>query len=106
MGSSSPKEPPLQALTEPDVNLSVHPALIIQPMTKRLCFTQRLLPSLVDLSIKLDTAAPSLQFHYRTFFTTPGCSAPVSRLGTLALMGASPLCFSLSIRKQVPTFHP
>ncbi len=31
--SSSPKELPLQALTEPDVNLSVHPALIIQPMT-------------------------------------------------------------------------
>ncbi len=33
IGSSSPKELPLQALTEPDVNLSVHPALIIQPMT-------------------------------------------------------------------------
>lgn len=31
--SSSPKELPLQALTEPDMNLSVHPALIIQPLT-------------------------------------------------------------------------
>jgi len=28
--SSSPKEPPLEALTEPDVKLSLHPALIIQ----------------------------------------------------------------------------
>jgi hypothetical protein len=33
IGSSSPKELPLQALTEPDMNLSVHPALIIQPLT-------------------------------------------------------------------------
>ena len=31
--SSSPKEPPLKALTEPDVKLSLHPALIIQPNT-------------------------------------------------------------------------
>ncbi|MBI4619059.1 MAG: hypothetical protein HY739_02660 [Desulfobacterales bacterium] len=31
--SSSPKEPPLKALTEPDVKLSLHPALIIQPDT-------------------------------------------------------------------------
>ncbi len=29
--SSSPKELPLEALTEPDVKLSLHPALIIQP---------------------------------------------------------------------------
>src|SRR3989338_8133706 len=31
--SSSLKEPPLKALTEPDVKLSLHPALIIQPNT-------------------------------------------------------------------------
>ncbi len=29
--SSSPKAPPLEALTEPEVKLSLHPALIIQP---------------------------------------------------------------------------
>jgi len=30
--SSSPREPPPQALTEPDVNVSAHPAPIDQPM--------------------------------------------------------------------------
>jgi len=29
--SSSPREPPPQALTEPDVNVSAHPAPIVQP---------------------------------------------------------------------------
>ena len=28
--SNSPKKPPFEALTEPDVKLSLHPALIIQ----------------------------------------------------------------------------
>jgi hypothetical protein len=30
--SSSPREPPPQALTEPDVNVSAHPAPIVQPL--------------------------------------------------------------------------
>jgi len=47
----------------------------------------RLLPFLVDLKIKPDNAAPSVQFHYRTFLPTTGCSAPVLRLGTLILVG-------------------
>jgi hypothetical protein len=41
----------------------------------------------VDHSIKLDRVAPSLQSHYRTFGTTTRDSAPVPRIGTLALVG-------------------
>ena len=33
--SSSPREPPPQALTEPDMNVSAHPAPIIQPLHAR-----------------------------------------------------------------------
>jgi len=33
--SSRPREPPPQPLTEPDVNLSVHPALIVRLARKR-----------------------------------------------------------------------
>jgi hypothetical protein len=41
---------------------------------------------LVDLRIKLNNAAPSVQFYYRTFLPTTGCSAPVPRIGTLILV--------------------
>jgi len=41
----------------------------------------------VDLSMKLDSVAPSLQRHYSTFITTARNSAPVPRIGTLVLMG-------------------
>jgi SAM-dependent methyltransferase len=36
----------------------------------RLCFSQRLLPSLVDLILKPDEPTPSLHLHYRDFITT------------------------------------
>ena len=36
----------------------------------------------VDLSIKPDSVAPSLQRHYSTFITTMRNSAPVLRIGT------------------------
>src|SRR5918992_1886617 len=49
--------------------------------------SKRFLPSLVDHSIKLNNVAPSLQPHYRAFLTTTRDSAPVPRLGTLALVG-------------------
>ena len=53
--SSSPREPPPQALTEPDVNVSAHPALIDQPshttiaseQTTKVAYTQ------YDLTIAL-----------------------------------------------------
>lgn len=41
----------------------------------------------VDLSIKLDSVAPSLQRHYSTFFTTTRNSVPVPRIGTRVLVG-------------------
>ncbi|MDD5322664.1 MAG: DUF504 domain-containing protein [Methylococcales bacterium] len=37
--SSHPREPPPQVLTEPDVNVSAHPAPIVQP-SKWLCLFQ------------------------------------------------------------------
>jgi hypothetical protein len=49
--------------------------------------SKRFLPSLVDHSLKLNHVAPSLQPHYRAFLTTTRDSAPVPRLGTLALVG-------------------
>ena len=64
--SSSPGEFHPQALTETDVNLSIHPALIIPSQLCETCFTNWLLPSLVDQKIKLDDPTPSLHPHYRT----------------------------------------
>ncbi len=55
------------------------------------------LPSLVDPRHELNNAAPSVQLRYRAFIPTTGCSAPVPRLGTLVLTGASRLDFSLRI---------
>ena len=95
--SSSPGEFHPQALTEPDVTVSRHPALIIPPPIQRLCLTPWLLPSLVDQTIRPDDPTPSLHLHYRDFNTTTSWSAPVPRIGTLTLMGSSHLSFSLSI---------
>src|SRR4029077_18615961 len=64
-------------------------------MSNGLALSTRLLPSLVDLRRELNNAAPSLRSHYRPFITITGCSAPVLRIGTLALMGASHLSVSL-----------
>jgi len=41
----------------------------------------------VDLSLKLNDVAPSLQSRYRTFITTTRDSAPAPRFGTLTLTG-------------------
>ena len=43
-------------------------------------------------SLKPDSTTPSLHLHYTDFNTTTGCSAPVSRIGTLTLVGP-PLAF-------------
>jgi hypothetical protein len=56
----------------------------------------RFLPLPVDLRPELNNATPSLQPHYRAFVTTTGCSAPVPRIGTLILAGAS--CLDVSLR--------
>src|ERR1700740_1776801 len=41
----------------------------------------------VDLSIKPDSVAPSLQRHYSTLITTTRNSVPVLRIGTRGLVG-------------------
>ena len=87
--SSSPGEFHPQALTDPDVTVSRHPALIIQPPvhSQRLCLTPWFLPLLVDQIARPDDPTPSLHLHYRDFNTTARWSAPVPRIGTLILVG-------------------
>jgi hypothetical protein len=60
---------------------------------------------LVDPSPELNNATPSVRLHYRALNPNTGCSAPAPRFGTLILMGASHLDFSLRIGAQVPTFR-
>ena len=86
---SNPEESHLRVLSEPDLNVSAHPAPIIQPpaLSERLCFLHGLLPFRVDSKIELNDAAPLLHSHYKSFNTTTGCSAPVPRIGTLLLVG-------------------
>jgi hypothetical protein len=66
-------------------------------MSNGFALVMRLLPSPVGRLPQQDTAAPSVQSHYRTFTPTTGCSAPVPRIGTLTLVGASHSSFSLDI---------
>src|SRR5512135_3468053 len=83
--SSSPGEFHPQALTEPDGRLAPHPALITRPLV---ALPRRVPPHRwVDPATKLGDWAPSLHAHYRHFHATTGPSAPVSRFGTLALVG-------------------
>ena len=95
--SSSPGEFHPQALTEPDVTVSRHPALIIPSQLSETCFTAWLLPLLVDQKVKLDDPTPSLHLHYRDFPANTSWSVPVPRIGTVTLMGSTHLSFSLSI---------
>jgi hypothetical protein len=55
------------------------------------------LPVTVAHATKPNDAAPSVQPHYRTFNPTTSGSAPVPRIGTLALADAVRLDFSLRI---------
>lgn len=45
----------------------------------------------------LDDDAPSIQSHYRTFFSTANVPAPMFRIGTLTVAKAICLSFSLVI---------
>jgi hypothetical protein len=51
----------------------------------------------LTVALSLNEAAPSLQLHYRAFLTTTSDSAPVLRLGTQGLAGATCLTGSLHI---------
>ncbi len=57
----------------------------------------RVLPFRVAHETKPDDAAPSVRSRYRTFIPTTSGSAPVSRIGTLALAESIRLSFSLCI---------
>ena len=54
-------------------------------VVERLCLVHRLLPLPVGPWSRLNNAGPSVQLHYRAFVPTTSCSAPVLRVGTLAL---------------------
>src|SRR3954464_6802762 len=64
-----------------------------------------LLPLPVGSEPRRNTAAPSVQSHYRTFHPTTGCSAPVPRIGTLVLAGFAAWTSPLAAERQVLTFH-
>src|SRR5260370_33409667 len=57
----------------------------------------RILPIRVVHWIKPDDDTPSVQSHYRTFFTNTGVSAPVLRIGTQTLAVTDRSGFSLRI---------
>ena len=69
----------------------------LQLLLRSIC---RLLPRGVDLQTTLNCPAPSLRPHYRALTATTGRSAPVPRIGTLAL-AVSAACGSPS-RGQKP----
>src|SRR5215510_8003549 len=101
---SRPREFHPEPLTDPDLNLSTHPARAIA----------RRLPPSVDnellsanrlAQINGDDPPPSLQLHYRAFITTTRQSAPVRRIGTFGLAVGAACAFSLAIAGQVLTFR-
>src|SRR5215475_15670523 len=64
-------------------------------MSYGLALSMRVLPLPVALWPEQNNATPSLQPHYRTVITTTGCSAPVPRIGTLALAVGAACSLSL-----------
>jgi hypothetical protein len=68
-----------------------------RPATERLCFIQKNPPIAGCPFCIAGQCSPFAPVPLRTFITTTGCSAPVPRIGTLMLMGASHLRFSLNI---------
>jgi hypothetical protein len=96
-----------EALTDPDMNLSIHPARATARRLPPSAKTSRFLPFPVDLSFPTSVACPrrstgiTLLLHYH------GQSAPSERIGTFSL-GVLPLApfplpsparFSSSVRK-------
>jgi hypothetical protein len=98
-----PEEFHLRPLAEPDVNLSAHPAPIIQPTTySKACRSWRIPPGRpVDLPCLLDDAAPSLHRHYDGLNATTNGSVPWRCIATVGLAFGG-LCPSLNITAEVP----
>ena len=80
--SSSPGELHPQALTDPDVSVSTHPAPTVQPVNG-FALPKGSSRMAVDLSIKPDSVAPSLQRHYSTFITVGSEEAPIEGLASV-----------------------
>ena len=97
VGVSRPKEFHLRPLSEPDRNLSAHPAPIIPPMPRtqachKACGSSRIPPGCpVDPPRPPDDAAPSLPRHYSGLNATTSGSVPWRRIATvgLAFLGAA-----------------
>ena len=67
-------------------------------MSNGFALIMQLLPSPVGRLPKQDTAAPSVQPHYRTFSPTTDSSVPVPCIGQLILIGATDLDVALHIK--------
>jgi len=80
--SSGPGELHPQALTDPDVSVSTHPALTVQPVNG-FALPKGSFRMAVDLSIKPNSVAPSLQRHYSTFITVGSEEAPIEGLASV-----------------------
>src|SRR5215472_15589933 len=74
-------------------------------MSNGVALSTGLLPLPVDPGPQLNNAVPSVQSHYRTFHPTTNCSAPVPRIGTLALAVLAAWTSPLASGRQVLTFR-
>ena len=80
---SGGREPPPPALLEPYVTVSRHTAPTVRRSSASVDLSAP--PRRVDLHTTVNCPAPSLRPHYRALTATTGRSAPVPRIGTLAL---------------------
>ncbi len=84
------------SLTDPDLNLSIHPARAIARSMP--ASTERGAPPGRPVGPNQRRwPAPSLQPHYRTFVTTTRQSAPLRCIGTFGLAVVAACAFSLGI---------
>ena len=74
-------------------------------MSNGFALSTELLPLLVGSEPRLNNAAPLVRCHYSTFNPTTGRSAPVLRIGTLALAVLAARTSPFASERQVLTFH-
>ena len=104
--SSSPGESHPQALTEPDVNLSIHPALIIQTVIQTVLLDSSAPPTFtVDQRFQAWTMQPLRSVSIRRLHRYYGLLRPCALYRHYRPRGVSTCDFSLNTRAHVPTFH-
>ncbi len=74
-------------------------------MSNGFALSTELLPLPVGSGPRLNNAAPSVRCHYSTLNPTTGRSAPVPRIGTLALAVFAAWASPFASERQVLTFH-